>query len=354
MMDPLSKWMYKRSGPLAGSLTFLGLSMAWFSAFLYVCVQNGVSSTSFPEVEMPSRLFALGSVYGMQRPTIEVAWRTTCAGLFGMLALGVCDLLYARKTKARWFGLHTIANLWISALCLPDCWFLVSDPITALTTRSCNHWPTALVFSVHVYHVAFFRNLYFIDWLHHILMVVVGAPLLITGEMGPLMNFNNFFMCGLPGGLDYAMLYAVKHAWMSPLHEKRLNRVINVWFRAPPLVGVSVMVYIQLYLQTGVSVWVKGIRVFLICLGAWNGLFFMERVVGNYHVSAHKARESRKAAQQLLSPRQVQEASDYEHEEIVQQSGVPGMGLRIAVSSADLQALHREAEKVSYHFGKDE
>ena len=160
MIDPLSKWMYKRSGPLAGSLTFLGLSMAWFSAFLYVCVQNGVSSTSFPEVEMPSRLFALGSVYGMQRPTIEVAWRTTCAGLFGMLALGVCDLLYARKTKARWFGLHTIANMWISVLCLPDCWFLVSDPITALTTRSCNHWPTALVFSVHVYHVAFFRNLH--------------------------------------------------------------------------------------------------------------------------------------------------------------------------------------------------
>jgi hypothetical protein len=28
-----------------------------------------------------------------------------------------------------------------------------------------------------------------------------------------------------------------------------------------------------------VSVWVKGIRCFLIGLGAWNGLFFMERVV---------------------------------------------------------------------------
>jgi hypothetical protein len=154
MIDPLSKWMYKRSGPLAGSLTFLGLSMAWFSAFMYVCVQNGVSS-----MEMPSRLFALGSVYGMQRPTLEVAWQTTCAGLFGMLALGVCDLLYVRKTKARWFGLHTIANMWISVLCLPDCWFLVSDPITALTTKTSNHWPTALVFSVHVYHVAFFRNL---------------------------------------------------------------------------------------------------------------------------------------------------------------------------------------------------
>ena len=49
--------------------------------------------------------------------------------------------------------------------------------------------------------------------------------------------------------------------------------------------------------------------------------------VGNCHVSAHEARESRKAAQQLLSPRQVQEACDYDNEEIVQQSGVPGMGL---------------------------
>ena len=67
----------------------------------------------------------------------------------------------------------------------------------------------------------------------------------------------------------------------------------QVWFRAPPLVGVSVMVYIQLYLQTGVSVWVKGVRVFLICLGAWNGLFFMERVVGH----------SKQALLQQLVPR---------------------------------------------------
>ena len=30
------------------------------------------------------------------------------------------------------------------------------------------------------------------------------------------------------------------------------------------------------------------------------------------------------------------------------------MGLRIAVSSADLQVLQRESERVSYHFGKDD
>jgi hypothetical protein len=27
-------------------------------------------------------------------------------------------------------------------------------------------------------------------------MIGVGTPLLICGEMGPLINVNNFFMCG--------------------------------------------------------------------------------------------------------------------------------------------------------------
>ena len=58
-----------------------------------------------------------------------------------------------------------------------------SDPIPALTLReTVNHWPTSLVFSIHLYHMLFFNNLYFIDWLHHILMVVIGAPLLIVDE----------------------------------------------------------------------------------------------------------------------------------------------------------------------------
>ena len=83
-------------------------------------------------------------------------------------------------------------------------------------------------------------------------MVVVGAPLLITGEMGPLMNFNNFFMCGLPGGLDYAMLFAVKHGWMSPLREKQYNSSINVWCRTPFLVITASFAYIQNFIQDGV------------------------------------------------------------------------------------------------------
>ena len=241
----------KRIGVLLNSLAITGLSALWFTTLMIVVAVRG-HMPSVTAREMPSSLFSFGGVFGMQRPTLEVIWRVTCAGLLGVGALGVCDVVYARRTKARWFALHVIANAWIALLTLPDVWFIVSDPITALKTKTTNHWPTSLVFSVHVYHMLFFRNLYFIDWLHHLLMVVVGAPVLITGEQGPLMNFNHFFMCGIPGGLDYAMLFAVKHGWMSPLREKQYNSSINVWCRTPFLVITASFAYIQNFIQDGV------------------------------------------------------------------------------------------------------
>ena len=44
------------------------------------------------------------------------------------------------------------------------------------------------------------------------------------------------------------------------------------------------------FMQPEVPRWLLGIRLFLIILGIWNGLFFMERVVGNAHVNNYKAK----------------------------------------------------------------
>ena len=56
----------------------------------------------------------------------------------------------------------------------------------------------------------------------------------------------------MPGGADYAMLFAVKHGWMSPLREKQYNSSINVWFRAPFLIIAATFAYIQNFIQDGV------------------------------------------------------------------------------------------------------
>ena len=147
-------------------LTIVGLSFFWFTTYAIMCAVNGTVT----EPDVPSRLFSMGGVFGMNRPTIEVVWRTTCAGLYGMLALAVCDVFYARHTKARYFALHVICNAWISLLCVPDLYLILTDPIHALSQKvTTNHWPTSLVFSIHLYHMVFFRNLQWIDWLHHIL-----------------------------------------------------------------------------------------------------------------------------------------------------------------------------------------
>merc|ERR550514_852195 len=89
------------------TLSMIGFTLFFLSFYAILCAVNGSVPSAQPDV--PSRLFAFGGVFGMHRPVIEVAWRTTCAALMGIGALGVCDLFYARHTEARWFALHVIA-----------------------------------------------------------------------------------------------------------------------------------------------------------------------------------------------------------------------------------------------------
>ena len=42
-----------------------------------------------------------------------------------------------------------------------------------------------------------------------------------------------FVGTGLPGGLDYAMLVAVKHGCLPALTEKRYNALLNAYVRGP-------------------------------------------------------------------------------------------------------------------------
>jgi len=327
------------SSPWHACAWICGLAASIGLTFIAGCAFLNGRDAFVPNGSPTVPLFALGGIYGHARGTKEVLRETVLASLLGIAAIAVCDILYARHTEARYFALHVIVNLWISLLALPELFFVLSDPITAMSEVRTNHWPTSLVFSIHVYHMLFFRGLYFIDWLHHVLMVVVGAPLLVTAEVGPVMNFNNFFMCGVPGGADYAMLFAVKHGWMAPLAEKRYNSLINVWCRAPFLVCTATFCYLQFFLQPDVPLWIKSVRAFLIVLACWNGLFFMERVVGNSHVQMYKTKAAKREAQDRSS-------NVYEHDEHVTPT-FPGMGMRVALSKQDLASLDKVGSKDS-------
>jgi hypothetical protein len=156
---------------------------------------------------------------------VEVA--KYCVGV--LLALAFLDYFFARQWQGRYFVLHTAANAAIALAVLPDVFNIVTDPVSTLRLTSCWAFPTGACFAIHFYHMlAPGFVLYSVDWLHHILMVVLGCPCIIAGQVGPLMNFNLFFICGVPGGIDYLMLALVKERLMLPLTEKKHNNTIQV------------------------------------------------------------------------------------------------------------------------------
>jgi hypothetical protein len=166
-----------------------------------------------------------------------------------LLLLGIIDVAYASKTPARWFIIHTCGNALVAITSTADLIRVLTDPMNVLKEKSASAIPTGFVLAIHAYHVCGFSNLNWVDWVHHGLMVGIALPLVIIAQYGPLMNYNNWFVCGVPGGLDYLMLTLVKFKKMEPLREKQLNTLLNVWMRCPFLLFSSLFSYLQFFLQ---------------------------------------------------------------------------------------------------------
>lgn len=110
---------------------------------------------------------------------------------------------------------------------------------------------------------------------------------------GPLLNYAMLFATGLPGGIDYFLLFCVKRGHMDSLTEKRINRGLNMVVRSP---GLTAWLAFSHTLYVG-GFWARDWR----SDGAWNGenemplpglaiqwvliagngIFFADRVVSN-------------------------------------------------------------------------
>eukprot|EP00126_Sphaerothecum_destruens_P013909 Sdes_comp23817_c0_seq1m21965 len=207
--------------------------------------------------------------------------------LFCMLCLAIADLSWARHTKARYFALHILANFFITINCWEDVYHILTDPLDALSGKpSTNLMPSFCCVAIHLYHILFFRDLTWIDWLHHIPMIGVLSPLSILYPTGPCNNWNLIFICGIPGGIDYVMLYLVKHNQMERLQEKKYNSLLNIWIRLPGILFTIPIGYFWLALNKVDSAFLF-VAYLMGLLTFWNPIFFAERVVGNYHVAAY-------------------------------------------------------------------
>ena len=166
--------------------------------------------------------------------------------------LGAVDLLVCRRflsVKSRYFCLHVVANAVSTVAALPDVIRVLSDPLHAFSGPTTTMLANSAVISIHLYHCLFFR-LPPADIFHHAIFVSIlcGFAIPFKHVGGASNNFGCFFLSGLPGGINYALLVLVKEGRMTPLAQKGWDAWINTWLRGPPM---SVYAFLQVGACTG-------------------------------------------------------------------------------------------------------
>lgn len=175
-------------------------------------------------------------------------------------------------------SLHNTAIVYLTgdevARSLTDFGYVLDSPknITALE----------LVFALHFYHVIrYWQKLRYDDWLHHILMIGIGLPIGWVTDSNSLLGYSLFFMTGLPGGIDYVLLFLVRNGWLQKETEKNINAWMNTWIRSPGCISHATLtiLLISTNYESYTVAWFGGMLV--AALTYWNGQYFMRQVVEN-------------------------------------------------------------------------
>lgn len=204
------------------------------------------------------------------------------------------DYVIADKVQGKYYLIHFLNNMYLVYLTFGDVIFTWTRFFNFLDYPS-NYESAVLTFALHFYHIfSYFKKLRFDDWLHHILMIFVALPIAIAGRSGSLLGHSLFFLTGLPGGLDYLMLFLVRNGWMNPLTEKKLNNYINLWLRAPGCIAHSTLTIVSYFAYKQYFTMYDMFTCFITSLLIfWNGIYFMNQVVVNYTMVTNKLIEKK-------------------------------------------------------------
>ena len=176
-----------------------------------------------------------------------------------------------------YYAVHAIHNALIIA-------FSLSDVIHTFTDfyelhRYPTNWTTVyLCCALHIYHIlVYWKNLRFDDWLHHILMIGVAIPVSCATGTSTFMGMSLFFTTGLPGGIDYVLLFGVRNGYVRKELEKEVNTWLNVWVRSPGCTAMAALSAAYI-LSNGTDAYTP-VRLIAPALTYWNGQYFMQQVV---------------------------------------------------------------------------
>jgi hypothetical protein len=204
--------------------------------------------------------------------------------LIGLLisAFIITDIVMTRYSiEGRYYFNHFVGNMLISYNtfnCLCNCYVQSIICNNDMINVAC-----CITYSLHLYHILWYYNkLRKDDWLHHILMVGIALPLSnMVNKNFNIIGHTLFFTTGLPGGIDYILLFLVRNNIIDKMIEKNINRYINVWLRCPGCIAAATLILVE---SNKYSLPISEQISCYIVIGSiyWNGIYFMNQVVSNY------------------------------------------------------------------------
>eukprot|EP00039_Didymoeca_costata_P007844 m.104579 g.104579 ORF g.104579 m.104579 type:complete len:259 (+) comp13847_c0_seq2:145-921(+) len=198
------------------------------------------------------------------------------------------------NSKARWFALHGIVNLILAADCMPDVWTMLHNPVGSMHhNKHYSLWPAYLSATLHAYHMImpWWRPLLLSDYFHHLCFAGCLGSAQLSYRWGPGSNLFMFFVCGLPGGIDYIMLSLVKQGHMASIDEKRYNSFINTWIRAPGCTACAFCIY-ACWVVGASSPEIPDIVIWMCILLCYsNGQYYGARVIASHATHQAKLQE---------------------------------------------------------------
>jgi hypothetical protein len=123
-------------------------------------------------------------------------------------------------------------------------------------------------------------------------MIGVVLPLTEIVPQNHIISHALFFTTGLPGLIDYTLLFFNRNNLIHKSIEKRVNTFLNLWIRAPGCIMntcMSIMTIVSNYnhLNNTQPIAIYG-GIVMLSLVYWNGIYFMGQVVIDYASNNHR------------------------------------------------------------------
>lgn len=183
-----------------------------------------------------------------------------------------CDKIHHNR---RWFFIHAYINGLVTYCNWSDTVLALTQPTKypLLPMSPDSFTATNIAIAAHIYHmVVFYDQLKPDEWFHHLVMMTFnGVSVYVLGIKAQ--SASAFFLCGLPGLIDYSMLWGVKMNWIPKSWEKWTYLYVTTFIRSPGAVMVTYACLLQFsQLQTN---WMILYCALLTGLNFWNGQYYM-------------------------------------------------------------------------------